>query len=495
MDEPPESHAAISTPMSVPDAPRQRPPERRPLRRRRPAIVGAALVLVLVIVCAAGWLAIRALSPTHRSTFGVAPIGGGQAILLTRHVDDGERTHWIELVDSDGSVVWRTDVSPLEPTEAAGFSGVAAGADRVVVIGAHHGSTAVKAFARTTGEVVWQTLVADGVAPERVGTTLLVDGPRVYAIHTRATRASERITALSLEGGESLWTMDLTTTSAEVVVLGPRRLLIAASGPLSGGGVDEVDGATGAVLRALPMKRIACATALGVVGFDLDQRVALLPPPTPEGDRAAALTELDRNAAAGPCGTRGEDIVFSARTEDGRRRHGLMRLAPQSGRLRWELDLGSVSFGANETVDGALPRFLPVAVTEDGASKIVVVDLDTGARIAEHAGGLGVTSLASADRGWVVTGATLVALDPSTGDLGRASALPGLLGRGASVAAEDVRFGALWLIGVDHERAPSDLPWAAVDLSTGRLLHANGEVEPRDVTSSGWPAPDSVPAK
>lgn len=484
----PESHAEISAPRSTPAAPRPLPPERHASRRRRRGLIaGAALLLVL----AAGWLVIRILSPTHRSIVGVAPLGEGEALLLTRHVDGSDRTSWIELVRSDGKLVWRRDVSPLEPTEAAGFSGVAAAPDRVIVIGAQQGGTAVKAFSRASGEVLWQTLVAEGVVPQRAGPALHVEGPRVYAVHTRATggQAAERITALSLERGESLWTMDLPSTSTEVVVLGPRRLLVAARGPLSDGGVDEVDGVTGSVLRALPMSRIACTTAHGVIGFDLRQGVALLRPPTPAGDGAAELTQLDRNAAAGPCGTRGDDIVFGARSEeDGRRRHGLMRLEPVKGRLRWELDLGAVSFAANETVDGALPRFLPVAVTEAGASKVVVVDLDTGARVSEHPTSGGVTALVSADRGWVVTGATLVALDPSTGELGHASAIPEVLGRGA-LAREDLRFGALWMTGSDRERAPSDLPWLAVDLSTGRLLHANGDVAPRDVTSSGWPAP------
>lgn len=81
---------------------------------------------------------------------------------------------------------------------------------------------------------------------------------------------------------------------------------------------------------------------------------------------------------------------------------------------------------------------------------------------------------------WVPYASALLAIDPETGQLSRATAF---LGEGTwSLREEDVRHGELWVTGSAWER-PSELPWALVDLRSGEVRATNGSMAPVDATA------------
>lgn len=479
----PISRAAISTPMSIADPPR---PERIAARSRIDRRVIVAAVAVLGLAMIVGFVVVRALAAKPRVAYGVAAIADGEAVFLTRRGEGSSRAYAVQLVRSTGGLEWSSDVSPLEPFEASGFTGAVASEEFVVLIGARDGGTAVEAFSRKTGENVWATLVVGDVASARPAPMLFLDGPRVYAVHGKpdpvggAGRGA--ITALDLESGKALWTLDLPSLDVPVARLDQDRLLVG-----SGAGIDLVDGASGAVKRATPMTQIACETPRGVVGFDANRRVTLYSRPGMSGDSTASVTEIDRNASRGPCGVHGDDIVFSV-VKDGKR--GLMRIEPTTGKFRWLVELGHVELGASETTNGLLPRLLPVVVTrrgnDDGATAVVVVDLEDGKIVSEHPTDARSVVLSQPTRGWITAGTVIAALDPSTGDVAASTAYLQLLQRGVVPRRDDARFGVLWIFG-DELRRPGDLPWIAIDLGGARTLHTNGGVASTDVTSLGFP--------
>ncbi|MFO0616354.1 MAG: PQQ-binding-like beta-propeller repeat protein [Polyangiaceae bacterium] len=472
-----DAEPAVSTPMSVADPPRPEPA--RPTRPSRDRRVVAGIVAALVAVAVAAWVIVRALAGAPRVAFGVAALSSDEAILFTRRGDGAAaRVNAVELVRATGGLRWTHDVSPLEPFEVSGYSAVAASDDRVVLSGARDGGTVVEALVRTSGDFAWATVVARDASTPRAGPMLLVDAPRVYAIHAKAGGGAA-ITALELDAGHALWTLDLASPDAPVVLLAAERLLVGGSD-----GVALVDGVTGGVKRAVPMRQIACETPLGVVGFDGAHHVTLFAPPGPTGESGASVTELDRNASRGPCGVRGEDVVFSV-VRDGRR--GLMRLEPTTGRQRWIVDLGSVELGAFETVDGRLPRFLPVALTRraDDATHVAVVDVDEGVVVRDPPIDARASAFVSAERAWIRAGSVIVALDPATGNIERATSYPSLFREGV-VRRDDARFGVLFAVG-DDSRRPPDLPWIAIDLATALTRRTNGGVASTDVTARGWP--------
>lgn len=480
-----DAEPAISTPMSIADPPRADGDPPRPRIGRR-VIVAAVAVLGLAMVV--GFVVVRALAAKPRVAYGVAAISSTEAVLLTRRGEGRSRTHAIQVVRSTGTVEWSTDVSPLEPFEASGFTGVEASAERVVLIGARDGGTAVEALSRKTGESVWATLVVRDAVDARAAPMLFVDGPRVYAVHAKPSPLGSlgggetrgAITALDLETGRALWTLDLPRLDVPVALLAQDRLLVG-----DGGGVDVVDGVTGSLKRAAPMAQIACETPLGVVGFDANRRVTLYSRPGLSGDSAASVTEIDRNASRGPCGARGDDVVFSV-VKDGKR--GLMRIEPTTGKFRWLVEFGHAELGASETVDGALPRFLPVVVTRraDDTTVVAVVDLEDGKVVSEHPTDARSVVLSSGERAWIVAGTVIASLDPSTGELATSTAYLSLLQRGVVPRRDDARFGVLWIFG-DELRRPSDLSWIAMDLRDARTLRANGGVASSDVTAIGFP--------
>ncbi len=454
------------------------------------------LLLGLVGIGIAGLLA-WALTPATRFVYGLSPIGRDEAILLTRRNEDHATRFWVQLVGSDGAVAWSHETSPLAVSDALGFSGVAASDGRVVLLGERDQATVVLALGRSAGERLWEREVSS--APQhRIGPLLILDGPRVYALHEHLVgeRSHETITALTLEDGEVMWTLAAPTPEDElrridVALLGPARLVVTTS--LADEAI-ELDGQTGEARRSLPLHWLGCTTPRGVVGY-AGHTLALLPHPVAPGqDASPRIIELGpelRLDFDGPCGERGDELVVGVTLGD--RDRGLVRLDGE-GTVRWTLPLGDWSFERSTSVDGRLPRFLPVVVhgaeVEAGPmlEEVVVVDLDQGTilsrnRIDDHR-----VALVTAERAYVMGtfSRVLVALDPETGAI--ASAIRFAETIGSDVLDEDYRHGQLWLHGMGWG-GPAELGRAAVDLDGSAPPHVNGEVVALDVTASGWARP------
>jgi hypothetical protein len=96
----------------------------------------------------------------------------------------------------------------------------------------------------------------------------------------------------------------------------------------------------------------------------------------------------------------------------------------------------------------------------------------------------------SADRALIYQqfASVVAAIDPDTGDLAGATALPGA--HASDISDDDLRHGLLWIHGKNYA-APDALPWAAFDLTTGQLRHASGGIVGPDPTAGlraklGW---------
>jgi outer membrane protein assembly factor BamB len=441
-------------------------------------------VVAAAAVCGAiAW----AMIPSTRFAYGVAPIGEGEAILVTRRNEDHATYFWAQLVRRDGAVVWSAETSPVRADDALGFTGVVADETQVVLLGEREDKTAVLALERATGDRRWEVELGAG-PPSVIADTLILDPPRVYALHDPPD-GPPTITALSLHDGSTSWSFEIDDAQhaafygGGVALFAPGRLAVA--GSFSDPGI-ELDGERGVVTGPLPMHRIGCETPTALVGFADDVAVRMQRP-GPQGEVEPQRLSLRgaRGASGGPCGERADDVVVVA-LDHGDRILPL-RIDPSSGAARWMLDLGEGVVGDSVSRDGGLPRLLPIVVsrTHRDDRRTVVVDLDTGEILGEHAHEDDRMVFVTADRAFVMglSSPTVFALDPSTGALAWAGRFDGTIGDEARV--QDFRFGELWLTGRGWGR-PDALSWVVLDLASASVTAQHGEVAVTDVTASGW---------
>lgn len=438
------------------------------------------------------------LMPATRFVYGLSPIGRDEAVLLTRRNEDDATHFWVQLVREDGAVAWSTETSPLAVREALGFSGVAASDGRVVLLGEREQAAVVLTLGRSGGERLWERELSS--APQhRIGPLLVLDGPRIYALHDVVVgdRSDETITALALEDGEVLWTLAAPHPEAQprgldVALLGPGRLVVTQRATDE---AIELDGQSGEARRSLPMRSQVCSTPRGIVGHDA-HAVVWVPRPAAGGPEASprvvALGPDVRPSHEGPCGARGDDLLIGAALGD--RDIGLVRVGVEDRTVRWALPLGDWSFQRSTSADGRLPRFLPMVVygtqAEGGPMlhEVIVVDLDQGAIVSRNRVDDHRVAFVTAERAYVMGtfSHVLVALDPATGAIASATRFAATTGN--DVHEEDYRFGRLWLFGMGWGR-PAALSWAAVDLEGGEPPRVHGEIVAVDATASGWARP------
>jgi outer membrane protein assembly factor BamB len=451
------------------------------------------ILLALGVSAAVVYLIVQAVTPATRFIYGLAPVSREEAVLLTRRNEDHATYFWAELVASDGTHRWSSELTPFETHDALGYSGVAATAELVLLLGARDASTVVMALARATGERVWETTVAAGTGPDRIGPTLVVDPPRLLVLHERVAgeRRDETISALSLADGKTLWQLAPPAYPGGVRIdaelLGPGRLLMT-----SPAGVVELATTDGSARRTLPVNWLRCATPRGIVTTD-GLEVLLVPRP----QAGEEVTDLrlgigadERVALQGPCGERDGDLVLGPASGKGVG-IGLARLDPVSGAARWQLDLGKWISENAESADGRLPRFLPLYVfgseTEGGPilTQVVVVDLDRGTIVSRNPVEGNMQVFFTAERAYVLarSGGALHAIDPASGALGRVTRLARI--DSDDVRAEDFRFGPLWMSGMSWG-GPADLSWMVFDLERGEPLRLNGKVGASEVAGGGW---------
>jgi hypothetical protein len=202
---------------------------------------------------------------------------------------------------------------------------------------------------------------------------------------------------------------------------------------------------------------------LAVVGADPPREIAADPQWRPAG---------------GPCGARDGDLVVAGRraSDDAA---VLVRLDPASGAARWRVDLGQQQLEETLALAGRLPRFLPVAMFGGDAANIdkvlVIVDLDAGTVVRQAVLHDHTAVVVTAERAWTWAPfrGVLVGFDPATGALASASKFTGL--SGGDLTHDDLRFGELWLYGMDWA-GPGALPWASVDLAGARVPRVSGGV-------------------
>jgi outer membrane protein assembly factor BamB len=438
---------------------------------RRTVVVSLAALAVAIGAALVIWVVV---APT-RFIYGVVAAGPGEALLLTRRNEDNATYFWIEHVDLAGHR-WTAALTPLEPDEALGFSSVAADATRVVLLGTHPDGDVALALDRATGERLWTTtLPAAPTVDSHIGPSVVLDGPRVVLV--REVRGADAraivVDALALADGRHLWS-HAPGVAGDVHRISADRLLVTTRG------ADAVilAGDTGSVVARVPRAWLRCPLPAGALvrsggGFTV---VGADPP--------RELTDPQWRPSDGPCGARDGDLVVGARrASDGA--VALVRLDPGSGATRWLVDLGDKQLEETLTVDGRLPRFLPVAMFGGGDGSVVqslaVVDLDVGAVVREAVIHDHTSVVVTADRAWIWAPfrGVLVGLDPTTGAFASATKFTGLTSN--DLIHEDLQFGALWLYGMGWGR-PDALPWASVDLADGRVLRASGEVVVEDVS-------------
>lgn len=442
------------------------------------------LVIAALVALGLGspFLFVRAFVPVERFILGVAAAGPTEALLLTRRNEDHSTRFWLEHVDVAGELRWSAELSPLEPWDTLGFTSVAAADDRVIVLGMRGADMVALALDRTSGRHLWETVLPRTPSTSgRIGPTVLIDGPRVYLVRESLFIAglADRVDALSLADGATLWTSE-PDLAAHVHLLAPDRLLINPMGKAA----SVRSGATGEVVTRLELTHVVCAIPDGLLASHSGR--PMLVPAAADQPLWRAGPDAPWHIWSGPCGVRGEDPVLPVRFGGGPNDStGLVRIDRQTGLPRWQIDLGQTQPYELLTLDGRLPRFLPVSSSSarGGAlNELVIVDLDAGvvvrrAEIADH-----IEVVATAERAWLWLQFknTLAGLDPATGLLTSATAFDGL--SSPNIRREDLQFGALWLHGAGLAR-PAALPWAAVDLATSEVLRTAASIVPRDQTA------------
>jgi len=399
----------------------------------------ARLITGLVVAVAIVVAVILLSRPAGRFAYGVMPIGPDEAVLLTRRNDNTSRS-WVQLSKADGTLVWSSETTPFETEESLGHTGVAANAQHVYLIGDSDAGRFVRSLARATGELEWETRVADG-DQSFIGRHLLVDDERIYAFHDRVAgdQSADAITALALDG-RILWSSARSQSYA--AVRAPGRLMAVMAGT-----IVELDGATGATLRSLDTGRIGCDSPLGLVALARD--TVILVPRDGSVDRTLKLrARVDSSA----CGARADDIIVTIIEPD---THALVRIDSRTGAEVWHVALPGMWLEPVVSASGDLPRFLPlVAIGAPNQAKVIVVDLDKGTIVSQAPRQSSATPIVSRTRAYVMSDFrhTLTALDPATGARATASDLFRL--ETQDIVAEDLAYGQAWFIGHDWA-APS----------------------------------------
>jgi len=425
--------------------------------------VGAAIVVWAVLV------------PT-RFIYGVVAAGPGEALLLTRRNEDRATYFWLEDVDL-AAHRWTVALTPLELDESLGFSSVAVDDDRVVLLGVQPDGDVALALDRTTGDRLWTTkLPAAPTTDTRIGPSVVFDGPRVVLV--RGIRGVDapaiQVDVLAVADGGLLWS-HTSGADGDVHRLAADQLLVTSRG----GDAVVLASDTGAVVTRIPWAWVRCPLPDGVLvrGRDGLTVVGQDPP------RALAADPQWR-ADSGPCGARGGDLVVAGRrsSDDDAT---VVRLDPATGTARWRVDLGEQHLEETLTLDGRLPRFLPVTMFGGEAVGIVqalaIVDLDAGTIVRQTVVTDHMVVIVSAERAWIWAPfrGVLAGFDPATGAFASATRFKGLYS--SDVTRDDLRFGELWLYGMDWAK-PDALPWASVDLTGARAPRVNGEVVVEDVS-------------
>lgn len=436
------------------------------------------LVVVLALLVVGAASVVWALRPATRFILGVVAGGPGEALLLTRRNDTHSTRFWIEHVDRTGPLRWSAELTPIEPGEALGFSSVAVADGKVIVLGGGPDGDVVLALDQDSGARLWTiALPAAGRSSARIGSMVVIDGPRAVIVRDVAADegAGIRIDALALADGAHLWTHE-PGDDGDVHRVAPDRLLLTTRR----GEAALLDGASGRVLERLPLTFVLCPLPDGVLGRRSGRLIVVSSAPARElpGD-------LRWRASDGPCGARDGDLVVGVRVGE-RDDAALVRLAPDSGQARWQTDLGDRLVKPVITVDGRLPRYLPVAMDGGDAGTTIrefaLVDLDTGAIVRRGPIDEHMTVVVTHERGflWLPFRGVLVGFDPTTGAYTGATGFRDTWT--SDLRHEDVRFGELWLHGMAWGR-PAALPWVNVDLASGQVARAGDEVGISDASA------------
>ena len=458
---------------------------------RSPAKTRRALpVAVALLVLGAGAVAFWALRPKTRFVTAVAPIGPKQAVLVTRRNEDHATWHWLQLEDADGTVRWSVDTGTHGVLASLDEAAVAATKRRVYALlvpgGVGDGPDEVRLLAldRATGRRLWDVVADPHAGTGRVSPdspAVLVDRRRVYV--ALGTTRTGRIDAFARGTGKHLWTraIDRGFRGAARFV-DPGHLLLTSYL----GETLSLDRKTGAVdghthhwfLGDVP----------GGLAFT-DLVSVIVRHPDGHDTRYPVAKGTTPWTTPSVVGVRGQLLVVGVH----QRARPSAALVAYDRRTRapvWTLEVGATSLTRFLGDGRALPRLLPVGIY--GApgphgsrhAGIVVVDLDAGRIVQRYdLGDMADVAIAAAGRPWVwLDDDTLVALDPRTGAVARATTLAGAGLVGPDLHARDLRFGQLWLFRDDYVR-PSRLPFAIVNLATGTVGHLHAGMTTRDVTA------------
>lgn len=463
---------------------------------RRPAWYIAALVLAAVAVAIALWVTHRG-EPTVR-VIGTCPIAHGEALLTLQGDDADAREHWLQLVTAGGAVRWDVALGDRVPVSTLGTSAITATPERVFALITHAASgrfTRLVAIERGTGALLWETGVDDAVADKVVTVTsdaLFVDAERVYLAHAVGTEA--RVDAYALASGAHLWVAPLPATNVRLRALDETRLLATPRV----GAAQAIDRTTGA---ATPRGWGVYLGELGG-GVAIGEMTAMtVLGPTGEPERYTVGSEFGVESRA-PLGVWNERWVIAGLRVLATNAVALGGFDRDARALSWSVDLGRLLFATRASDGGPLPRFVaagvhgrPAAgrgaslVPPEGAvdagqgDALVVVDL-AEQRVAWQVP-LDTTRFEVFDalgRDWVwLDDGTLVAIDPVTGHLQRATAFAGVAVSGL-VNEEAIRHGQLWLRG-EGSAPRGEVPLVVVDLATGLVVFQRGAVGVSDVTA------------
>ena len=411
-------------------------------------VIIIAAVVVAVAIGLFFWL-----QPATRFVYALSPVAPDEAVLLTRRNEDDATYFWAQLVQSDGTVRWSTEVSPFDTVEALGFTGVAATAERVFLLGEVDDALEVRALSRADGEPLWATSIGHGESSYIGAPSLLTDGARVFALHdTPGMR--ETLTTLDVDG-RVLWTH--TVGSDGRLFVGSRIIA------QKGGHTVELDRATGQVVRTLTMDRRIHDTPLGLVGTRLGKLMLL------GSDGVERTIALPGYVALDVGGVIDNDLVVDF--NDASDVRTLARVDPTSGTLVWRLALPSSMIGTLNTPDHALPRFVAIMVDRVALS----IDLTTGAIVARRPIEYYAVAFTTATRAYVFQGVPdlMIAVDPTTGAFGPSWQIKKVWA--SDMMPEDYRLGRLWVAG-DGWAKPDGVSFGVFDLGTATIVSERGNV-------------------
>lgn len=315
-----------------------------------------------------------------------------------------------------------TPVRTASPTTCE--TAVAATKDRVYAFLEPDGGpddTRLVALDRASGRRVWEKVVDAHIADHILVAdtpTVLVDGARVYV--ARCWAGSLHVDAFARGTGAHRWSRDIVGNCGSLRLFGPDHLL-ALSGFGSVFSLSRKTGTTGA--RG---KRVFVGSVReGVVVTDLQT----LTVQRPSGPGASyRVPDGDYLAPFAPFGVRPDRIVVGVR-QKATRTVALVGFDRRASAATWTVDLGGSIF----------------------------------------------THFRS-------DGDTLVALDPETGAIARATSFPPAFLVANELPVQDFRFGQLW-VAAEHYARPAALPYAVVDLTTDAVTHTGGDMRPRDMTA------------